>query len=69
MTDFVLLSEAYYQVGLVKDCLIADATHANIVKARDHAQTALSHIQELENRFRQGLITNEPIESPPTSSH
>ena len=58
MTDQSLLLEAYTKVQTAYVLLQAkDLTHAGVVVIRDQLQLALTHIQGLENRFRQGLIT------------
>lgn len=58
MTDRDLLADSYGNLRLAATLLLTNSiTHETIVRARDLTQAALSHLQELENRFRQGLIT------------
>lgn len=64
MTDHQLLITAEAHLTLAARLINTGAiTHSNIIKARDLTQAALSHLQGLENRFRQGLITND---TPPS---
>lgn len=65
MTDHQLLITAEAHLTLAVRLINTGAiTHANIIKARDLTQASLSHLQGLENRFRQGLISHDTTPSP-----
>lgn len=67
MTDVQLLAQVEANLRLAAN-VIRNTTldHRKILAARDLTQAALSHLQGLENRFRQGLI-NDTETPPPTS--
>ena len=65
--DADLLLSAYRRLTEVRVILQQKTiSHADIIMARATVETALSNIQELENRFRQGVIQHATPTTPPS---